>query len=182
MTVGGLLDEFYKKNGIPKDGGIDDKTFEFKVFGIKLNLPNPKFRRDALHIHDIQHVLNNCDTSWKGEGFISGWEISTGMGKYFPLGFLSLWAMGYGLWIYPKAVFQGFKKGLNNIGIIELKFSKTDFMKMTFAELKEVTKKDNKIKMGVLQWIRFLFWSLLSQVLLFFPLIITSIIFIYLFK
>lgn len=110
MTIEVLLDEFYEKNGIPKDGGIDDKTFEFKVFGIKLNLPNPKFRRDALHIHDIQHILNNCDTSWKGEGFISGWEISTGMGKYFPLGLLSLWAMGYGLWFMdlPKSCFQWF--------------------------------------------------------------------------
>ena len=86
--------------------------------------------------------------------------------------------MGYGLWIYPKAVFNGFKKGINNIGIIELKFSKTDFMKMTFAELKEVTKKDNKINMGVLQWTKFLLLSLLSQVIIFFPFILSLVILI----
>lgn len=175
MTLENLLNEFYERNGIPKDGGVDNKTFEFKVFGIKLQLPNPKFRRDALHIHDIQHLLNNCDTSWRGEGFISGWEISTGMGKYFPLGVLSLWAMGYSLWLYPKAVFRGFKKGLNDIGIIELKFSKPEFMAMSFEELKKVTKKQRYTEMGVLQWFEFLFWSLLSQIVLFFPLILVAV-------
>lgn len=175
MTLENLLNEFYERNGIPKDGGVDNKTFEFKVFGIKLHLPNPKFRRDALHIHDIQHVLNNCDTSWRGEGFISGWEISTGMGKYFPLGFLSLWAMGYSLWLYPKAVFRGFKKGLNDIGIIELKISKPEFMAMSFEELKKLTKRLRHTEMGFLQWFAFLFWSLLSQIVLLFPLILVAV-------
>ena len=42
-----------------------------KVFGINLRLPNPQFRKDVIHIHDIQHILNNCDITWKGEGFIA---------------------------------------------------------------------------------------------------------------
>lgn len=171
MALEKLLNEFYVKNGIPKDGGIDNDTFEFKVFGLKLNLPNPKFRREALHIHDIQHILNNCDTSWKGEGFISGWEISTGIWKHFQLGFLSLWAMGYSLWIYPKSVFNGFKKGLNDIGIIDLKISKSNFMKMEYTELVKITKRDRNIAMGTLQWFQFLFWILISQIIFLFPLI-----------
>ncbi len=175
MTIGKLLDEFYAKNGIPKDGGIDNDTFEFKVFGLKLNLPNPKFRIEALHIHDIQHILNNCDTSWKGEGFISGWEISTGIWKHFKLGLLSLWAMGYSLWIYPKSVFNGFKKGLNNIGVIDLKINKSDFMKMEYSELIKITTKEKTIKMGTLQWIEFLFWALISQLIFLFPVFVIGI-------
>ncbi|MFT4756031.1 MAG: hypothetical protein ACI91R_000668 [Vicingaceae bacterium] len=42
------------------------------------------------------YYLNAIQAS-KGEAFISGWEISTGMFKNLPLGFLSLWAMGYSL-------------------------------------------------------------------------------------
>ena len=84
--------------------------------------------------------------------------------------------MGYSLWLYPKAVFRGFKKGLNDIGIIELKFSKPEFMAMSFEELKKVTKKQRYTKMGVLQWFEFLFWSLLSQIVLFFPLILVAVI------
>ena len=176
MTVGELLNEFYIKNGIPQDGGGEDKTFKFKVFGITFTLPNPKFRRDVLHVHDIQHVLNDCDTSWKGEGFIAGWEISTGMFNYFPLGFFSLWAMGYSLWIHPKAVFNGFKKGLNNIGVIELKINKSDFMRMSIEELQKVTKKHKYTDLGTLQFIKFILWSLLSQIVLLFPLILISVI------
>ena len=83
MTLEKLLSEFYLKNKIPKNGGIDDNTFQMKVFFINLTLPNPKFRKDLTHIHDIQHILNDCDTSWEGEGFISGWEVATGFWKHF---------------------------------------------------------------------------------------------------
>lgn len=178
MTLDKLLDDFYLENGIPLEGGVDDSTFKFKVFGLNLNLPNPKFRREALHLHDIQHLLNKCDTSWEGESFISGWEISTGMWKYFPLGLLSLWAMGYGLWLYPKAIFKGFKKGLNNIGIIDLKFSKSDFMSMEYEHLIKITTKNKTTKMGLVQWFSFLFWCLISQIVLLFPLILLALIWI----
>jgi hypothetical protein len=145
------------------------------VFGLKLNLPNPKFRREALHIHDIQHILNNCNTSWKGEGFIAGWEISTGIWKHFQLGFLSLWAMGYSLWIYPKSVLNGFKKGLNEIGIIDLKISRSNFMKMEYSELIRITKKEKTTEINVIQWTKFLLWIITSQIIFLFPLIAIGI-------
>ena len=94
MTLSKHLGEFYKENNNPMDGGCNETSFNFKVFGIKLKLPNPKFRLDAIHIHDLQHVLNHCDTSWKGESFISGWEISTGMWKDFLV--FGPWVMGFG--------------------------------------------------------------------------------------
>ena len=37
MKLQQLLHEFYLKNEIPQDGGIYKDTFEFKVFGLKLN-------------------------------------------------------------------------------------------------------------------------------------------------
>ena len=120
MKLDKLLAEFYKKNKIPSDGGVNKNTFEIKVFGIILTLPNPKFRKDVTHIHDIHHLLNKCNTTWKGEAFIAGWEISTGFWKYFPICIFSLWAMGYSIWTHPKTVLKGFKKGLNNIGVIDL--------------------------------------------------------------
>ena len=175
MRVGALLTNFYRKNGIPENGGFDKDHFEMKVFGMNLTLPNPQFRKETIHIHDIQHILNDCDTSWKGEGFISGWEMSTGMWKHFPIGLLSLWAMGYSLWIYPSAVLSGFKKGLNDKGIIDLEISKSEFLKMEFSELKRLTKKDTITKMGIWQWTQFFFWSLISQVVLLSPLIVLII-------
>ncbi|MGB1451253.1 MAG: hypothetical protein ACPG7E_06035, partial [Marinirhabdus sp.] len=140
-----------------------------------LKLPNPKFRKNVIHIHDIQHILNGCDTSWKGEAFIAGWEISTGFWKHFPICVFSLWAMGYSLWLYPKTVFEGFKTGLNNVGIIDLGVIKSDFMKMEFDRLVEITKKEQHTKMGFLQWAAFLFWSFIGQIVLLSPFILVII-------
>lgn len=172
MTLEKLLSEFYLKNKIPKNGGIDDNTFQMKVFFINLTLPNPKFRKDLTHIHDIQHILNDCDTSWEGEGFISGWEVATGFWKHFPINIFIFWAFGYSLWLHPKHVFKGFKQGLNNVGIIDLGISKSDFMKMEYDQLVAITKKEKNTEMGIWQWTIFLFCSLISQVVLLFPFVI----------
>ena len=169
MTLDKLLVDFYLKNGIPENGGVNKSSFEMNVLGINLKLPNPEFRKKVIHIHDIQHLLNHCDTSWKGEGFIAGWEIATGFWKHFPICVFSIWAMGYSLWIHPKAVFDGFKKGLNAIGIIDLKISKADFMKMEFDELERITRKSNPTEMGIVQWLQFIFWSFISEVVFLFP-------------
>jgi hypothetical protein len=77
--------------------------------------------------------------------------------------------MGHSFWLYPKAVFQGFKKGLNDIGIIDLKITKSEFMKMEFDQLVELTRKEKRKEMGVFQWIKFIFWILLSQIIFLLP-------------
>lgn len=172
MKLAVLLEQFHRENGLPARGGEDKSTFQIAVFGLTLTLPNPKFRRDATHIHDIHHVLNRCDTSWKGEGFISGWEIATGMWRQIGLGLFSLWAMGYSLWLHPASVFQGFKKGLNSHGIIDLKISKADLMQMELHELERMARKETSNTAGAGTWMLFLGWGLLSQIILFFPFLI----------
>ena len=59
--------------------------------------------------------------------------------------------MGYSFWLHPKAVYQGFKKGLNDVGIIDLKISKSDFMKMEFDKLVQITRKVKTTEFGILQ-------------------------------
>ena len=49
MTLGKHLEEFYKENNIPMDGGCNETSFNFKVFGIKLKLPNPKGCAKRIH-------------------------------------------------------------------------------------------------------------------------------------
>jgi hypothetical protein len=174
MTLEKLLINFYKENGIPEKGGVDKNTFEMDILGIQLNLPNHQFRKDIIHIHDIQHLLNGCDTSWKGEGFIAGWKISNGVWKHFPVCVFSIWAFGYSLWIYPKAEYNGFKKGLNDNGIIDLKIKEADFMKMEFDDIVQITQKNYHTSMGFFQWIQFLFWCFHSQLLFLSPIIFVA--------
>ena len=79
MIVSQKLHQFYIDNNLDQNGGADKDyfTMKFRLFSIKL--PNAEFRKNIVHIHDIEHVLFNCDVSWKGEAFIAGWEIATGM-------------------------------------------------------------------------------------------------------
>lgn len=180
MTLDKLLNEFYEKNGIPEEGGIADDTFQMKVFFINFTLPNPEFRKEVTHIHDIQHLLNNCDTSWEGEGFISGWEIATGFWKHFPINIFIFWAFGYSLWLHPKAVLNGFKQGLNHVGIIDLGLTKADFMEMEFDNLVEITRKEKCTEMGVRKWTEFIFWSVVGQIILLSPFLLGASLLIWL--
>tara|TARA_B110000879_G_scaffold106504_1_gene143322 strand:+ start:44 stop:283 length:240 start_codon:yes stop_codon:yes gene_type:complete len=79
MTISQALQQFYEENNFNNDGGLSEDYFDLKFNLFTLKLPNTQFRKDVIHIHDIQHILYKCDTSWKGEAFIAGWKISTGI-------------------------------------------------------------------------------------------------------
>ena len=51
MKLDELLIDFYLKNGIPENGGIDKDSFEMRVLGVHLKLPNPKFK--------VKYVFHN---------------------------------------------------------------------------------------------------------------------------
>ena len=175
MTISESLQEFYKDNNFPNDGGESKDFFELKFRLFTLKLPNSQFRKNVIHIHDIQHLIYNCDTSWKGEAFIAGWEIGTKMWKHFPIGFMSLWAMGFSILNYPKEVLKGYKEGINSIGIMDLEMDRKMLLSLSISELKSMIKKESKRDFN---WLVFLFWLLVSEVVFFFPLIFLTFIFI----
>ena len=175
MKLEKLLNQFYLNNGLPVNGGIAKNTFNVKLGVFNIPVPNPKFRKDVVHIHDVEHILNNCDTSHKGEAFIAGWEVGTRFYKYFPINIFIFLAFGYSLLMYPKTVFKGFKKGLNNIGIIDLGLNKSELMELDFNQLMKITKKKYHTKLGFPQLSEFIFCTIISQILLFSPIILLII-------
>ncbi len=160
---------FYSTNNLEPDGGYSSSTFTMVVFGISFPFPNPAFRKEVIHLHDIAHIIHKKDISWKGEAFISGWEIATRFWKVLPVGLFSLWAMGYSLWMYPKAVFKGFCSGYNAKGIQELKCSKEALLNKTTAQIKKELALDSRIRSSVSLYLYFLFWVLFSQVIFIVP-------------
>lgn len=50
--------------------------------------------------------------------------------------------------------------------------SKSEFMKMEFDRLVEITKKEKNTEMGIWQWAEFIIWSFISQIVLLFPFIL----------
>ena len=172
MKLNNLLNQFNLNNGLPVNGGVAKNTFNFKLGIFNIPVPNPKFRKDVVHIHDVEHILNNCDTSHKGEAFIAGWEVGTRFYIYFQINIFIFLAFGYYLLMYPKTVFKGFKKGLNNIGIIDLGLNKSELMELDFNQLMKITKKKYHTKIGFPQLSEFIFCIIISQILLFSPIIL----------
>lgn len=169
MNVSQALQEFYIANNLPKEGGVEEDWFYLDFTWFRIKLPNSAFRKKVIHIHDLQHVLYNCDVTWKGEAFIAGWEIATGMWKHLPIGMMSVWAMGYSLLLYPKEVWKGYRSGLSCIGLIELKVSKEALLRMPITEVRQRIHKKTPTEFS---WSTFLWWCLLSIIVLCFPILL----------
>ena len=132
-----------------------------------------------LYIHDLEHILNRQDTSWRGEIFIASWEIATGFWKYFPICIFPLWTMGWGLWKHPSSVLKGFKKGLADRGIAELPLSKKEILQLNLTELEYLV----SVKKQTPKYIRlkFLLFTFFSQAIFLFPITILLVVLAYIY-
>ncbi len=173
MTISQQLDLFYRKNNLPENGGENEDFFSlnFKYFSIKL--PNSNFRKKVVYIHDIQHVLFQQDTTWKGEAYIAGWEIATKIWKHFPINIMSLWAMGFSFLIHRKDVIEGYKKGLQYHSLIGHNISKEAILSLSLKEVDQLLLKKTPAKFN-----RFVFgfWIFLALIIFSFPLLFVLVV------
>ena len=93
------------------NGGYDLKWFKIKVGPIYIPFPNTKARVDAVKIHDIHHLLTEYPATLKGEAQIGAWEIASGCDKYYAAWILNFGSLLYGIFFFPKAVFNAFTSG-----------------------------------------------------------------------
>lgn len=172
MTLGEELDKFYQKYNIPKNGGLNDETFDIPFPLFTLKLPNFSWRKKMLYIHDLEHILNKQDTSWRGEMYIASWEIATGFWRNFPIILFPLWTMGWGLWKHPKAIMDGFNSGCKSIGIANLGLSEEQLLALSLAQLEKHTHHNCLSKSGLLSGIKLICWIIVSQMVFLFPLLL----------
>lgn len=170
MLLRDALNQFYKQYNIPEEGGVDMNSFIVPLGFIKLKLPNPGWRKKKLHIHDTEHIINEQDTSWKGEVFIASWEIATGFWKNFPVCILPLWAIGLGWWLHPSSVVKGTRRGLSDQGIAGLNMSREALLQLTVDELKLRIQNKRKAPAGFLLYLRLAFLFVPSQLVFLSPL------------
>ena len=171
MNLNDHLNQFYLKYNIPANGGVNDKTFEVPLPYFNLILPNYSWRKKMLHIHDLEHILNDQDTTWNGEMFIASWEISTGFWKNFPVCIFPLWTMGWGLWKHPSTVLKGFRRGQSDQGIAGLNFSQQSLLAMNLPKLQSLTQNQHLHHSGLFSNFKLVCWSLISQIVFLSPLL-----------
>ncbi|MEI6755073.1 MAG: hypothetical protein WCK78_18150 [Paludibacter sp.] len=171
MTLREQLDQFYNKYNIPAEGGVNDKTFVVPLPLFSLTLPNFSWRKRMLYVHDLEHILNEQDTSWKGEIFIASWEISTGFLKNFPVLIFPLWTMGWGLWVNPSTVLHAFRKGHADRGIARLPIEKEILLDYNLSQLQQLTLNKRSGRSASFFYLKLAGWGLISQLVFFSPII-----------
>lgn len=136
LTVGQALINFYNEHDFGEEGGIDKAVAYAKIGPIRLPIPNTAARKEIIWLHDLHHLLNGYDTSWRGEGQVSAWEVAAGgFGSKLYIWALVLGALSVGMFLYPASCFKAFVRGTNCRPILSLGLSKSNLMLLTISEL-----------------------------------------------
>lgn len=106
---------FYQRHGFPQDGGATDQRWSpFGCRDLKAHLPNFQWRRRALPIHDLHHVIASYEFSPYGEFEMSAWEFAAGRYPHALSTLFCLPLIGMGAAIIPQRTFAAFVRGRNS--------------------------------------------------------------------
>jgi hypothetical protein len=118
MTSGQLLtlrearSLFYRDNGFPSDGGaLAQRWAPFACRDLKVHLPNFRWRRRALPVHDLHHVITGYAFSPRGEFEMAAWEFAAGPNPNWLSTLFCLPLVSIGVATTPKRTFAAFVRG-----------------------------------------------------------------------
>ena len=173
QTVGRSIKDFYEKHDFGDDGGINKKYAWIKFGFFSIPIPNFESRKVNVYLHDVNHIVTEQDTTWKGESAVSAWEVASGgWNNLFIPWLLTLWAMGLGVVFYNKSTLAAFSKGLTMHNSLASGLTKNEIFSMSVAELqKTLSGKPKALKNPLL-------WSVLSLVVFISPFIIGLFVFL----
>ena len=111
LSLGEARARYFEENGFGADGGYAKRWVKLELGRVPFWIPNTAARVRAVRRHDLHHVLTGYSTTPTGEAEIGAWEIASGCGRYTAAWILNLWALSYGLWLAPRAVWRAFQRG-----------------------------------------------------------------------
>jgi hypothetical protein len=164
QIVQSALEEYFENHHLGKDGGLTKKWAKIKVGPFYFPIPNTKARQKALVFHDIHHIVTGYDGNWKGEVSISAWEIASGCGEYYAAWLLDIWGMAVGLFIYPKAVYNGFIRGKRSLNLYHETFSREAAAQMQIGDLRKklLLEENSKRKLTAKEFFSFISWAFIA--------------------
>ncbi len=105
------LARYHADNGFDGDA-MSTETIQMRVFGRRVDLPNPEFQRPLLARHDLHHVLTGYGTDLRGEAEMGAWELSAGPGHFF-VWVNNVGALALGV-LAPVRTVRAFARGLRS--------------------------------------------------------------------
>lgn len=78
LTVGEALKQYFANTGFDQSS-YQDETFKMTLLGRVVTLPNPWARRQAIKIHDLNHIVTGYDTDFYSESLIGAYELGSGI-------------------------------------------------------------------------------------------------------
>jgi hypothetical protein len=172
-TVGEAIEEFYSESNFGDDGGVNKRITWVKFGFLSFPMLNLDSRNKNVYLHDINHILTENNTTWKGESAVSAWEIASGgWGTIYIIWFLALWTMGLGVLIYPKTVLKSFRQGQTMKNALTSGLSKTELLNLSVYELKSYVSNKPKNDSTLYFWMPI---SLIVFLLPFVPLVLILI-------
>jgi hypothetical protein len=99
------------RHGLPPDGGYSRRWWAIQFGGFKVSLPNFRWRRVAVPIHDVHHVVTGFACDPIGEMEMAAWEHAAGR---FPSAWGTLFCLplvALGAALAPQRIFAAFLLG-----------------------------------------------------------------------
>lgn len=137
MTILEELETYWQIQNLPESGGAKELFNEAKVGNFSFKYPN--LDGQALILHDINHLLTNYQTNWKGECEVSAWELASGGRPGHPTTWIyPILLVILGIFICPIRTLKAYRNGLGkrNSFVISLE---TNIFELTKNEVIERT-------------------------------------------
>ena len=110
LTLREARSRYFAANGLPDDGGYEERWVKTKLGPVPFAYPNTEGRRRIAPAHDLHHVLTGYGTDLTGEGELGAWEIGAGCRDRTGLQ-LQLRVLGFALAWSPGRMFRAFLRG-----------------------------------------------------------------------
>jgi hypothetical protein len=101
---------YFKRSGFGPET-YTDRWVKLPVGPFTLYLPNVGPRRQAVPLHDVNHVITEYPTNWTGEFEISGYELGSGLGSFWFGWVIDLQGVWGGVLLRPIRTLRAFARG-----------------------------------------------------------------------
>jgi hypothetical protein len=110
-TVREAQARFYVVNELARAGDSSARYWILKFAGLSLPVPNFAWRRKALPLHDLHHLLTGYPCSPSGEFEMAAWEFAAGRYRNVFATAFCLPLVGIGGIACPRRTFRAFVRG-----------------------------------------------------------------------